>query len=56
MTPERSGRFWKDAAVDDHGIRPPIPILRMYDVEATKRFYLDYLGFDFDWHLHRHRL
>lgn len=33
----------------DHGMRPPIPVLRMYDVEATKRFYLDYLGFDFDW-------
>ena len=27
----------------------PIPILRMFDVEATKRFYLDYLGCELDW-------
>lgn len=33
----------------NHGMRPPIPILRMYDVEATKRFYVDYLGFTLDW-------
>lgn len=33
----------------DHGMRPPIPILRMYDVDATKRFYVDYLGFNLDW-------
>ena len=25
--------------------RAVIPILRMYDLEATRRFYLDYLGF-----------
>jgi catechol 2,3-dioxygenase-like lactoylglutathione lyase family enzyme len=31
------------------GLRPPIPILRMFDVEATKRFYLDYLGCQLDW-------
>jgi catechol 2,3-dioxygenase-like lactoylglutathione lyase family enzyme len=30
-------------------LKPPIPILRMYDVEATKRFYLDYLGCELDW-------
>ena len=35
--------------MNDHGMRAPIPILRMYDVEATKRFYVDYLGFDLDW-------
>jgi catechol 2,3-dioxygenase-like lactoylglutathione lyase family enzyme len=35
--------------MDDHGMRPPIPILRMYDVDATKRFYVDYLGFTLDW-------
>ena len=35
--------------MDDHGMRPPIPVLRMYDVDATKRFYVDYLGFDLDW-------
>jgi catechol 2,3-dioxygenase-like lactoylglutathione lyase family enzyme len=26
-----------------------IPILRMHDVPATKRFYLDYLGCSLDW-------
>lgn len=35
--------------MSDHGMRPPIPVLRMYDLEATKRFYVDYLGFDLDW-------
>lgn len=35
--------------MDDHGMRPPIPVLRMYDAEATKRFYVEYLGFDLDW-------
>ena len=30
-------------------LKPPIPILRMHDVEATKRFYLDYLGCELDW-------
>ena len=30
-------------------MRPPIPVLRMYDVEATKRFYVEYLGFHVDW-------
>ena len=38
-----------DCRMGDHGMRPPIPILRMYDVEATRRFYVDYLGFDLDW-------
>jgi catechol 2,3-dioxygenase-like lactoylglutathione lyase family enzyme len=33
----------------EHGLHPPIPILRMYDVAATKRFYLDYLGFTLEW-------
>jgi catechol 2,3-dioxygenase-like lactoylglutathione lyase family enzyme len=26
-----------------------IPILRMFDVELTKRFYVDYLGFTLEW-------
>ena len=26
-----------------------VPVLRMYDVEATKRFYVDYLGCTLDW-------
>jgi catechol 2,3-dioxygenase-like lactoylglutathione lyase family enzyme len=25
-----------------------IPILRMFDVDATRRFYVDYLGFELD--------
>jgi catechol 2,3-dioxygenase-like lactoylglutathione lyase family enzyme len=33
----------------DVGVRAPIPILRMFDLEATKRFYLDYLGCQLDW-------
>ena len=33
----------------DHGMRPPVPILRMYDVDATKRFYVDDLGFNLHW-------
>jgi extradiol dioxygenase family protein len=28
---------------------PVVPILRMYDVAATKRFYVDYLGCTLDW-------
>lgn len=27
----------------------PVPILRMTDVAATTRFYVDYLGFRLDW-------
>ena len=26
-----------------------VPILRMFDVAATKRFYVDWLGFTLDW-------
>lgn len=29
---------------------PAVPILRMFDVGLTKRFYLDYLGCTLDWH------
>ncbi len=35
--------------MSDHGMRPPIPVLRMYDVDATTRFYVEYLGFSIDW-------
>jgi hypothetical protein len=30
-------------------VREVVPILRMFDVEATKRFYVDYLGCFLDW-------
>jgi hypothetical protein len=30
-------------------LKPPIPILRMFDLDVTRRFYLDYLGFHMDW-------
>jgi catechol 2,3-dioxygenase-like lactoylglutathione lyase family enzyme len=40
---------WFDAEVGDHGMRQAIPVLRMYDFEATRRFYVDYLGFSLDW-------
>src|SRR4051794_4800061 len=29
--------------------RRTVPVLRMFDVEATTRFYVDYLGFTLDW-------
>jgi len=35
-------------AENELGFRPPIPILRMYDIEATRRFYIEYLGFSLD--------
>ena len=28
---------------------PAIPILRMFDIPATRGFYLDFLGFSWDW-------
>jgi catechol 2,3-dioxygenase-like lactoylglutathione lyase family enzyme len=31
-------------------LRRTVPILRMFDVDATRRFYVDYLGFSLDWH------
>jgi Glyoxalase superfamily protein len=37
------------ACTNDYGMRPPIPVLRMYDVVATRRFYVDDLGFTLDW-------
>ena len=47
----RSGTFSGDLVSSrdvDPGLHPPIPILRMFDVEATKRFYVEYLGFGLD--------
>lgn len=32
----------------DPGFHIPVPILRMFDVEATVRFYVDYLGCTLD--------
>ena len=34
-------------------IRPAIPVIRIFDLEKAKQFYLDYLGFSVDWE-HRH--
>jgi predicted enzyme related to lactoylglutathione lyase len=39
MSPERSSP----------ALGPVVPILRIFDVEAAKRFYLDYLGCTLDW-------
>jgi predicted enzyme related to lactoylglutathione lyase len=36
-------------APDDVQVTAVVPILRMYDVEATMRFYVDYLGCSLDW-------
>ncbi|MFL5922910.1 MAG: glyoxalase superfamily protein [Gaiellaceae bacterium] len=33
----------------DPGLHPPVPILRMFDLQATRRFYVDYLGCTLDW-------
>ena len=33
----------------DVDFRPAVPILRFYDLAATLRFYVDYLGFALDW-------
>src|SRR5213080_5508822 len=33
----------------DAGLRQVVPILRMSDVAATQRFYVDYLGCTMDW-------
>jgi catechol 2,3-dioxygenase-like lactoylglutathione lyase family enzyme len=33
----------------DPGLSHPVPVLRMFDVDATRRFYVDYLGCNLDW-------
>jgi catechol 2,3-dioxygenase-like lactoylglutathione lyase family enzyme len=30
-------------------LQPPIPVLRIFDAELAKRFYVDWLGFKVDW-------
>ena len=30
-------------------MNPPIPVLRMFDEEKAREFYLDFLGFTVDW-------
>src|SRR3954468_9417707 len=30
-------------------LRPPIPVLRIFDAALAKRFYVDWLGFRVDW-------
>jgi uncharacterized glyoxalase superfamily protein PhnB len=30
-------------------LKPAIPILRIFDLEKTKQFYLEYLGFTVEW-------
>ena len=37
------------AAPEDIQVISVVPILRMYDVAATIRFYVDYLGCSLDW-------
>lgn len=29
--------------------KPPVPILRMFDYDKAKEFYIDFLGFHLDW-------
>jgi hypothetical protein len=54
MTPERRSAREQCTLIgwrvpNDYGMRPPIPVLRMCDVVATRRFYVDDLGFTLDW-------
>lgn len=37
------------ASVITPSFGPVYPVLRMYDLEATRRFYIDYLGCVIDW-------
>ncbi len=30
-------------------IRPAIPVIRIFDLEKARQYYLDYLGFSVDW-------
>lgn len=30
-------------------LQPPIPVLRIFDAAIARRFYVDWLGFQFDW-------
>jgi catechol 2,3-dioxygenase-like lactoylglutathione lyase family enzyme len=39
----------RSIAPDRFRVTSVIPILRMYDVEATTRFYVEYLGCSLDW-------
>ncbi|MFC3691265.1 VOC family protein [Chenggangzhangella methanolivorans] len=34
---------------DPVSLSAPIPVLRMFDVDRTRAFYLDFLGFALDW-------
>lgn len=34
---------------EEPGFAAPVPVLRMFDVEKTKAFYLGFLGFALDW-------
>lgn len=43
------GRQWLTPLMDDPGLHGCVPILRMFDVAATRRFYVDYLGCNLDW-------
>lgn len=34
---------------DTTGLRAPIPVMRIFDVPKARAFYVDYLGFAWDW-------
>lgn len=38
-----------DACAGPVKLEPPIPVLRMTSIAAAKEFYVDFLGFEFDW-------
>lgn len=39
----------KDAGSGAVALEPPIPVLRVASLAAAKEFYVDFLGFGFDW-------
>lgn len=38
--------MWRQCA---HAARRPIPVLRIFDADKAREFYLDFLGFRIDW-------
>ncbi|HEU4779800.1 MAG TPA: glyoxalase superfamily protein [Steroidobacteraceae bacterium] len=39
----------KEADAEKVSLEPPIPVLRITSLAAAKEFYVDFLGFEFDW-------
>jgi len=48
MPDSPDARTGEDAA-ENPGFRAVIPVIRIFDVAKAREFYLDYLGFSWDW-------